>query len=252
MIDLGVEKYINLNCSQYSFYECVGTKISMSDLSNCSVACMPLTFPNVSYPLCQKFEYWYVEYDGDNCTECDCNWKIVNEILKNIEINYECPRSCSTIQYHIIYDEDYKNNEHTDYAVIQYKLSMPLIIQTNKEFIISDVIGMIGSVGGTLGLFIGFSFSNVLTIMMEYLQLVIDKICSRLTKPTHVKRFTHNEVLTYDEKLDNNTKSVASLKLLMQQEKDRLTKVEKELAKVVMQLTEFKNGHQRSQNERRY
>ena len=48
-----------------------------------------------------------------------------------------------------------------------------------KEYLIYDVIGMVGLVGGTLGLFIGFSFSNVLMFMIEYLQLLVLKICSR-------------------------------------------------------------------------
>ena len=161
---------------------------------------------------------------------------------KNIEINNECPRSCSTIQYPINYEMDYNLNE-TD-AIIQYKLSMPLVIQTNKEYIIFDAIGMIGSVGGTLGLFIGFSFSNVLTIIMEYLELIIVKIYPRKTNPTHVKRITHNDETeeTYDEKLDINTKCAnkfAMLEVQMQREKDKFIKVENELAHVVMQLAKL-------------
>ena len=37
-------------------------------------------------------------------------------------------------------------------------------------------------VGGTLGLFIGFSFSNVITCMIEYIQLLALKISSRKSK----------------------------------------------------------------------
>ena len=178
VVELGVEKHTKINdCNEYSFYECIGTKISKSDFSKCSVACMPITFPNVSYPLCKNYEFWFDDHDGDDCAECNCNWNTINEIIKNIEINNECPRSCSTIQYPIFYEMDYKNDEYN--AVIQYKLSMPLVVQGFKEYPIFDVIGMIGTVGGTLGLFIGFSFNNVLTIIMEYFQFIIIKIYSR-------------------------------------------------------------------------
>ena len=54
--------------------------------------------------------------------------------------------------------------------------------EVHKEYLIYDVIGMVGLVGGTLGLFIGFSFSNVLTFLIEYLQMISLKICSRKCK----------------------------------------------------------------------
>ena len=247
VVELGVEKHIKFDdCSEYSFYECAGTKISKSDFSNCSVACMPITFPSVSYPpQCKNYESWFEDHDGDDCAECNCNWNIINEIIKNIEFNNECPRTCSTIQYPVFHEMDYQ--EEGDSAIIQYKFSIPLVVQANKEYIIFDAIGMIGSVGGTLGLFIGFSFSNVLTIIIEYLQLSIDQIYSRKIKPTHIKRITHNEEMeeTYDENLDKNTKCAkkfARLELQIQQEKDKMIKVEKQLSQVVMQLAKFKNN----------
>ena len=246
VVELGVEKHIKFDdCSEYSFYECAGTKISNSDFSNCSVACMPITFPNVSYPpQCKNYESWFEDHDGDDCAECNCNWNIINEIIKNIDFNNECPRTCSTIQYPVFHEMDYQ--EEGDYAIIQYKFSIPLVVQTNKEYIIFDAIGMIGSVGGTLGLFIGFSFSNVLTIIIEYLQLSIDKIYSRKIKPTHIK-ITHNDEMeeTYDENLNKNTrcaKKFARLELQIQQEKEKMIKVEKELSQIVMQLAKFKNN----------
>ena len=205
VVELGVEKHTKINnCNnEDSFYECIGTKISNSDFSNCSVACMPITFPNVSYPLCKNHESWFDDHDGDDCAECNCNWNTINEIIKDIEINNECPRSCSTIQYPIFYEMDYKNDEYN--AVIQYKLSMPLVVQGFKEYQIFDAIGMIGTVGGTLGLFIGFSFSNVLTIIMEYLQLIIIKIYSRKINATLVQQITITEE-SYGKNPDKHTK----------------------------------------------
>ena len=205
IVELGVEKHIKFDdCSEYSFYECAGTKISKSDFSNCSVACMPITFPNVSYPpQCKNYESWFEDHDGDDCAECNCNWNTINKIIKDIEINNECPRSCSTIQYPIVYEMDYKNDEYN--AVIQYKLSMPLVVQGFKEYQIFDAIGMIGTVGGTLGLFIGFSFSNVLTIIMEYLQLIIIKIYSRKSNATLVQQITITEE-SFGKNPDKNTK----------------------------------------------
>ena len=103
---------------------------------------------------------------------------------------------------------------------------------------------MIGSVGGKLGLFIGFSFSNVVTCLVKYIQWVLAKKYSVNIDTVHDK---------CDETLDTNAKfnnKFAILEIQMQQEKDKMIKVEKELAQVVMQLSEFKNN-QWSKFERR-
>ena len=39
-----------------------------------------------------------------------------------------------------------------------------------EEYLIYDVKGMVGSIGGTLGLFIGFSFYNVIGYLMCFLR----------------------------------------------------------------------------------
>ena len=43
-------------------------------------------------------------------------------------------------------------------------------IEVNQEYVIYDGTGFVGSIGGTLGLFIGFSFRDVLETILELLQ----------------------------------------------------------------------------------
>ena len=57
---------------------------------------------------------------------------------------------------------------------------------------------MVGLVGGTLGLFIGFSFSNVLTCLIEYLQLIALKISSRKSNALDDALESKNEKLEKD------------------------------------------------------
>ena len=40
----------------------------------------------------------------------------------------------------------------------------------NTEYLICDLNSMIGSIGGTLGLFIGFSFSNIISFAISQLK----------------------------------------------------------------------------------
>ena len=51
-----------------------------------------------------------------------------------------------------------------------YKFAVPEYVTTNEEYLIYDVIGMIGSVGGTLGMFIGFSFVNLFSNCIKHVQ----------------------------------------------------------------------------------
>ena len=39
--------------------------------------------------------------------------------------------------------------------------------EVNQEYLIYDITGFVGSVGGTLGLFIGFSFRDIVEIILD-------------------------------------------------------------------------------------
>ena len=52
---------------------------------------------------------------------------------------------------------------------MNYIINKEMAMKVYEEYIIIDAISMIGSVGGTLGLFIGFSFSNIINVLIGYL-----------------------------------------------------------------------------------
>ena len=49
---------------------------------------------------------------------------------------------------------------------IKYKIERKETLY--EEYLIYDVIGMIGSVGGTLGLFTGLSFASIVTLLINF------------------------------------------------------------------------------------
>ena len=55
----------------------------------------------------------------------------------------------------------------------------------HEEYFIIDSLGLIGSVGGTLGVFIGFSFSGLIINIIEYIKTLIER------KQISRKRSTH-------------------------------------------------------------
>ena len=50
-----------------------------------------------------------------------------------------------------------------------------------EEYLIYDAISMVGSVGGTLGMCIGFSFTGIISFLMKILQQGISIIKSKLS-----------------------------------------------------------------------
>ena len=75
------------------------------------------------------------------------------------------------MQYHgRITDEFHYNDGTKSVYSLMYKFAVPEYVTTYEEYLIYDVIGMIGSVGGTLGMFIGFSFENLFSSCIQYVR----------------------------------------------------------------------------------
>ena len=53
---------------------------------------------------------------------------------------------------------------------LSYEFSSPEYVKTYEEYLICDGKTMVGNVGGTFGMFIGFSFSNVISNLIEIFQ----------------------------------------------------------------------------------
>ena len=56
-----------------------------------------------------------------------------------------------------------------------YNFAPPKTETVHEEYLIYDAIGLIGSVGGTLGMFIGFSFSNTIGTLMKHIEVLSKK-----------------------------------------------------------------------------
>ena len=44
-------------------------------------------------------------------------------------------------------------------------------MKVQEEYLIYDEVGLIGSVGGTFGMFIGFSFANIVSLILNQIQI---------------------------------------------------------------------------------
>ena len=152
------------NCTNETFFTQWKPHLDKLDFSHCPENCsgdhglIDLSF----LPPCEN----------DEAKEC------INDL---IEISYDeftsfmHKRPCQILEYDgTIFDIDMLSeemrNESTSMFRMNYKFSTPELATLYKEHLVFDTVNMIGSVGGTLGLCIGFSFSGILSTILNIIQ----------------------------------------------------------------------------------
>ena len=94
-------------------------------------------------------------------------------MIQNITNNDEHLKTCFTTQYSGL---SHEGKSSFSEAIVKYKFALPLKAKAlHHEYFIIDSIELIGSVGGTLGMFIGFSFSNLIISVIHYIQSMTER-----------------------------------------------------------------------------
>ena len=180
--DLKPEQYQYLathtKCSYQSFYECASQFTAenfKASSTNCSIVSLP------TLPICKS-----KKSDG-----------VIQEFWRNFDaIRKQCPRKlCSTLQYSG--DESiYKPlNDEDETVAFHYKFTdfSPNLKTLYVEYLIYDAITMIGSVGGTLGMCIGFSFTGMISFLINLFQNIIVHVRAKLVNQNPSKSKSQNE-----------------------------------------------------------
>ena len=84
----------------------------------------------------------------------------------------------------------------------EIKCSDPASVAVKEEYVIYDLMAMISAIGGTMGLFVGFSFMNVSRLIFESIEFAISGNIGK----SQVKIGRSN-----NEKIDENAKAVENL-----------------------------------------
>ena len=159
-IDKGIHKHIelrqqqynylgkNFKCSHEAYYECVSRHLVAKLNGTCSSMPSLPSIPTCEISKTKEEHKMFIRY--------------LDLYLE------ECPtKQCFTQEYH---------NEHEDTIKLKktsfkFSYSIPSNSTTlYEEYLIYDTISMIGSVGGTLGMCIGFSFTGMISCLMSLLQ----------------------------------------------------------------------------------
>ena len=90
----------------------------------------------------------------------------------------------------VVYDDVYSWGKK-NWANFAYEIDPPEEVTVFQEYVVYDAIGIIGSVGGTLGMFIGFSFtgfiSSLINGLSKFAKSKIAKVDMPRIKPIQVE-----------------------------------------------------------------
>ena len=136
-------------CQLEPYYECIASQLDENEMefNKCSNKCIPKSFSNLG----RNYSTPFCEDDSDN----ECARKIVHKITtKRIVSN--CKKSCSNLEYFgqiaLIRNSSSKKGKNWNRYWLNYVLDNPEFeSMVYEEYFIYDTIGMIASVGGTLG-----------------------------------------------------------------------------------------------------
>ena len=148
-------KYLKdgIRCSEQSFYQCFAERIEQADFGNCPRKCTHISLDGSELPYCNTLD------------EADCAGKAIAKTWNNIT-SEECRKPCEIYEFQEKGAWQDKSRDH-DGFLFSYEFLKNEKTKTSEEYLIYDTVGLIGSVGGTLGMFTGFTFSNTISIVLK-------------------------------------------------------------------------------------
>ena len=150
------------SCSKYLSAICEWKNISNAEYKNCNSTCLAMTLPPSSKEASKLFS------ECETISDYVCmKWKF-NAIM--FEIVENCPKHCSATQFNGKCNFILHSDEDTKNSFIWYYVFSSKEIEVNEEYVLYDETGVIGAVGGTLGLFIGFSFREIIGYVIKGLK----------------------------------------------------------------------------------
>ena len=146
-VDLQPKKKIMMkslsNCSNSGFYRCFHDELTNQEFSTCPRKCFSIsTFLNAT-PICKTKEEFQCAHD----------------LARKLKKKTTCYPACNQVTFDIAskYQDEVGKPGAKHNMIIAYKF-ITSKIKVEEEYLIHDFVGMLGSIGGTLGLFVGFFF----------------------------------------------------------------------------------------------
>ena len=180
-IQIKSTQYKYLDCEKDSFYQWAYKKVNISEIKN-------------QY----KVQWDRNELDTEHCPKNAClpsPKSLEKHVLGNYiprcqtKWEYQClypsmsmaffaffwdgvsRKTCDTLEY----SGEIRLHEEPveDVKKIRFQYNLDRTMKVQEEYLIYDEVGLIGSVGGTFGMFIGFSFANIVSLILNQIQRFI-------------------------------------------------------------------------------
>ena len=171
MIQIQPQKVIRLHsqkCNSESYYECLSSKLVRADFSHCPRRCAAVSIISEDMPICATE------------AEYKCGYQIVRKIHQD-NSSSRCLPSCTKIdmkQIGVAYNDDQEGTKAKRNIFFDFSFQNS-IMKVEEEFLIHDFVAMLSSIGGTLGMCIGFSFVGLSSFVLGHLQNFIGHLLSK-------------------------------------------------------------------------
>ena len=134
----------------------------MKNMSNNNISCLPIEFSTI-YRLAGN------EFTFPLCTE-----QVVENYNKAISVLPDlldtCSKACKTFQYTGTMKQFHNFINNSRDVQLSYWFNSENEVEVFEEYQIYEITSVIGSIGGTLGLFVGFSFFDISTKLINTLK----------------------------------------------------------------------------------
>ena len=157
------EKYLYLenleNCRTRPFNYILAEMIEERVLSDCPSPCRPSHWfckfgvSIDTLPVCQNISQ-------EKCFD-DIRVAAIEYISRNV-----ASKPCTKVQYKVAGQVWY--NKQTNHPAYKIEFNNPPKVMVKQEYLICDMLTMVGAIGGTLGLCIGFSFNEFFKWIWNY------------------------------------------------------------------------------------
>ena len=149
-------------CSEDGFFRCFAKRIMVTSEFNCSRKCIPIYAQSVMEN---------IDHDIPQCANNDEEYCMIGleSYKKWMKLKSACLKQCKNKSAILELD---RLTSKPVYPIGNVQLELYLSVTAEKvkqkEYLIYDGIGMFGSIGGSLGLFVGFSLFDSLSLVLEY------------------------------------------------------------------------------------
>ena len=170
-IGLKTETYsflTNGECRKGSYFHCYGHLLLQSNFDSCPKKCLPHSLPKeIMMPYQEEIQVCQPNTNEKDCAK-DIAFLLRSKILTGDSYTACKIKPCFMTQHKGIMTDEVTSDEHSYSRTMLYYNHAPATKTNHQEFIIYDFVGMLGSFGGTLGLFVGFSFASCISTFFNY------------------------------------------------------------------------------------